>query len=330
MTQGTGRDREGMALLTVLLLVAVMAVVAVAVLDDVRFSVRRATNAETGAQAQWYADGAESLARWRITRLAALGPDPDRTPLTPDWNGRAFTLPIDGGTLTAVVRDGQACFNLNSIVEWTGDRLAGRPAAAAQLIVLGRAVGVEERRMAIIADSLMDWIDTDATARPLGAEDSAYAGLAEPYRTGGVPLAEVSELRTVRGVDREAYDRLRPHLCALPTDRSLINVNTLGAADAPLLVMLTGGSLDLPAARAVIAGRPPGGWTDASAFWSQSGLAGVDPAPGAREQTTVRTDYFSVRIDVDHGGVHAVRTALIEARPGGNARTVIRRWSAEE
>ena len=45
-------NREGMALLTVLLLVAVMSVVAVAVLDDVRFSVRRATNVETQTQAQ--------------------------------------------------------------------------------------------------------------------------------------------------------------------------------------------------------------------------------------------------------------------------------------
>jgi general secretion pathway protein K len=65
--------REGMALLTVLLLVAVMSVVAVAVLDDVRFSVRRATNAETQAQAQWYASGAEALARRQIARLLAAG-----------------------------------------------------------------------------------------------------------------------------------------------------------------------------------------------------------------------------------------------------------------
>jgi len=317
-----------MALLTVLLLVAVMAVVAVALLDDVRFSVRRTLNAETGAQAQWYADGAETLARRRIGRLAAM--DPNRTPLTPDWNGAAFTLSIDGGTLTTVVRDGQACFNLNSVVEWTGDRLAGRAAAAARLMALGRAVGVEERRMAIIVDSLIDWMDTDAAARPLGAEDGAYAGLAEPYRTGGVPLAEASELRTVRGVDHETYARLRPHLCALPTDRSLINVNTLAAADAPLLVMLTDAGLDLPRARAVIVARPTGGWPDVAAFWSQPGLRGVEAPPGAREQTTVRTDFFRVRIDVDHGGVHAVRTALVEARPAGHARTVIRRWMAEE
>lgn len=328
MKAGPRRDREGMALLAVLLLVAVMAVVAVAVLDDVRFSVRRTTNAETGAQAQWYADGAETLARRRIARLTAL--DPNRTSTTPAWNGRAVTLPIDGGTLTATVRDGQACFNLNSVVTWTGDRLAARPVGEAQLMALGRAVGVDPLRMRTITDSLIDWVDTDTTARPLGAEDSVYAALAEPYRTGGVLLAEVSELRTVRGVDKEAYDRLRPHLCALPTDRSPINVNTLAQADAPLLVMLTGGSLSLPAARAVIAARPAGGWPDPAGFWSQPALTSLQPDLAARDQVTVRTDYFAVRIDVDHGGVRAVRTALIESRPGGEARTVIRRWTLED
>jgi general secretion pathway protein K len=327
---GRGTDRAGMALLTVLLLVAVMAVVAVAVLDDVRFSVRRTANAEAGAQAQWYADGAEALVRQRIARLAAEGADANRTPLTPEWNGRVVTLPIDGGTLTAVVRDGQACFNLNSVVEWTGDRWAGRPGAAAQLLTLGEAVGVDATRMRMITDSLIDWIDTDTAARPLGAEDSAYAGLAEPYRTGGVPLAEVSELRVVRGVDSRAYARLRPHLCALPSDRSPINVNTLGPADAPLLVMLTGGALSLPAARAVIAARPAGGWSGGADFWSQTALAGLEIGPGARDQATVRTDYFDLRIDVDHGGTHAVRTALIEARPGSGTRTVIRRWTPVE
>lgn len=328
MRAGPFRDRKGMALLTVLLLVAVMAVVAVAVLDDVRFSVRRTMNAETGAQTQWYADGAETLARSRITRLVAL--DPNRTPLTPDWNGRVLALPIEGGRLTAVVRDGQACFNLNSVVKWTGDRWAGRPAAATRLRVLGRTVGIDDRRMGTITDSLIDWIDTDTAARPFGAEDSAYAGLAEPYRTGGTPLAEVSELRVIRGVDADAYRRLRPHLCALPTDRSLINVNTLSVADAPLVVMLTGGRLDLNTARGVIAARPDGGWSDVSAFWSQPALRGLEGDPEAAEQVTVRTDYFVVRIDVDRGGTRAVRTALIESRPGGTARTVIRRWVPEE
>ena len=57
--------------------------------------------------------------------------------------------------------------------------------------------------MRAIADALTDWLDADTTALPLGAEDGAYAGLAQPYRTGGVMLAEVSELRAVKGVDAD-------------------------------------------------------------------------------------------------------------------------------
>lgn len=328
MTGGSRRVREGMALLTVLLLVAVMALVATAVLDDVRFSVRRTINAETGGQAQWYADGAETLARRRIARLTSL--HPDRTPLQPAWNGQTITLPLDEGRLTATVRDGQTCFNLNSVVTWTGDRLAARPIGAAQLLSLGRAVGVDALTMRTITDSLIDWIDSDTMARSLGAEDSAYVGRAEPYRTSGTLLAEVSELRTVRGVDGDAYSRLRPYVCALPTERSPINVNTLAPADAPLVVMLTGGALGLADARAVIDRRPDAGWPDPAAFWRQPALTRLQVPLEVREQVAVRTDYFDVRIEVDHGGAHAVRTALIESRPGGPARTIIRRWTPED
>ena len=114
------------------------------------------------------------------------------------------------------------------------------------------------------------------------------------------------------------------------TVRSPINVNSLTPGDPPLLVMLTGGSLSLPASRVVIAARPAGGWPDPARFWRQPALNGLPAEPDARDQVTVRKDCFAVRIDVDHGGVRAVRTALIEPRPGGEARTVIRRWTLED
>ena len=323
------REREGMALLTVLLLVAIMSVVAVAILDDVRFSVRRATNVETQSQAQWYAAGAETLARGQITRLLAAGPS--RTPLEPQWNGRTLSFPIDGGAITATVTDGQACFNLNSLVLGFGEDLTARPLGAAQFRALGRAVGAPDSRMQAIADALTDWLDADSTPLPLGAEDGAYAGLAKPYRTGGVMLAEVSELRAVKGVDADTYRRLRPWICALPTSRlSPLNVNTLTPEQAPLLTMLTGGALAPQRARAVIAGRPRDGWPDADAFWAQPALATLQIDAEARDQITVLTRFFDLRVDVELGGSHAVRTALLEAAADGRVRTVIQRWTPEE
>lgn len=326
---GARREREGMALLTVLLLVAVMSVVAVAILDDVRFSVRRAANVETQSQAQWYAAGAETLARGQIARLLAAGPA--RTPLEPEWNGRGMSFPVDGGTITAAVTDGQACFNLNSLVLGFGEDLTARPLGAGQFLALGRVVGVPDSRMRAISDALTDWLDADTAPLPLGAEDGAYAGLADPYRTGGVMLVEVSELRAVKGVDAESYRRLRPWVCALPTSRlSPLNVNTLTPEQAPLLTMLTGGALAPDRARAVIAARPRDGWPDPAAFWAQPALAAVPVDPEARDQITVLTRFFDLRVDVELGGSHAVRTALLEAGPDGRVRTVIQRWTPEE
>ena len=314
---------RGMALLTVLLLVAVMA----ALIDDVRFALRRAANAETTAQAQWYALGAEDLARIEIARLTRA--DPQRTPLTPQWNGRPLTFPIEEGAIQATLSDGQACFNLNSLVDGEGEGLIARPQGAAQFSTLARTLGVGAG--ATLAAAATDWIDSDQTPVAGGAEDGAYAGGQRPYRTSGTLLAEVSELRAVRGFDAATYATLRPHLCALPTtDLSPINVNTLTEAQAPLLVMLSGGALSEAAARQVVARRPAAGWVDTNAFWAEPLMAAISPSDALYDQVTVRTRYFALESRVTYADAEAVSTALLEAPLAGPVRTVNRRWSLAE
>jgi len=322
------RDRKGMALLTVLLMVTVMAAIAVALLDDVRFSTRRASNLASVGQAQWYALGAEALARKRIERLIRqAGPV---TPTEPDWNGRPFAFPIEAGQIQAVVRDGQACFNLNSVVSGIDGAYVARPRGAEQLVALGRALGVDEGRMRAVAEALTDWIDSDQTPLPRGAETAAYAGRETPLRTPGALLLEPGELRLIRGVDAEVYGRLRPFVCALPTsDLSPINPNTLSVDDAPLLVMLSEGRLNPARARAAIAARPRGGWRDIGAFWSQPAMAEATPASEVYDQLTLTTRYFAFRSDVDFAGARVTRTALFRTLPDGRVETVVHRWTAE-
>jgi general secretion pathway protein K len=326
-TQPTAR--EGMALLTVLLMVAVMAAIAAAVLDDVRFSLRRATNADQMGQAQAYALGAEGLARKRLERMALTSPG--RTPVTPDWNGRPLAFPINEGSITAVIRDGQACFNLNAVVQGAPGAWVARPRGAAQLVALGRAVGLDEGRMRAVADSLTDWIDSDGAPQPRGAEDGVYAALPHPYRTPGTLVSEVSELRAVQGVDREVYSRLRPHLCALPEAvLSPINPNTLRPEDAPLLVMLTEGQVTPAQARAAIAARPADGWASVADFWNQPALRAAQPASDAYDQLTLVTRFFDLSVEVGYGEAVAVRTALLQILPDSTVRTVIHRWTPDE
>jgi general secretion pathway protein K len=89
-----------------------------------------------------------------------------------------------------------------------------------------------------LAQAIADWIDPDPDILfPDGAEDSDYTVLNPPYLAANRPFASVSELRLVKGVDREAYDKLAPVVCALPPGTPL-NVNT---APAQVLAALAEG-----------------------------------------------------------------------------------------
>ena len=82
-------EREGMALLTVLLLVAVMAALSVVMLDDIRFSVRRATNASATPTAR------DRARNWRTpaSLRASASPWPETTlvRLMHAWPSRTVT-----------------------------------------------------------------------------------------------------------------------------------------------------------------------------------------------------------------------------------------------
>ena len=318
----------GVALLTVLLLVAVMAAVSTAILDDIRFGVRRVENARNVGQAQWYALGAEALAQARIRRL--FEQDPDRTPDPAQWNGRPFEFPTDdGGMIRASISDGGACFNLNSVVEGRGELLMRRQLGIDQFEALLTALGVARARS--LAESLADWIDSDSSREAQGGEDEAYASGAEPYRTGGTLLSEVSELRAVNGLNETTYRRIRPYVCALPTsDQSTLNLNTVPVDRPELITMLTSGAVQIEPARRVLASRPNGGWGQVADFWLSPTMSAVAPTDAMLDQTRLVTRFFTLTAEVDQTGSEVVMTALLERTPAGPVRLRARRWTFEE
>lgn len=324
----TPERERGVALLTVLLLVAVMSVIAVAVLDDVRFGLRRAANARSVGQAQWYGLGAEELARVRVVRLSRA--TAGRTTLEGNWNGRPFRFPIEHGAIEARISDGVGCFNLNSLVEQRGERLVRRAEGRRQFVVLMTALGLTEPLALGLANNIADWIDTDDIADG-GAEDRDYARLDPPYRTGGAMLAEVSEIRAVRGITPDLYRRIRPYVCALPTtDLSPINVNTLSPDRAVLLTMLTDGQLPRQAAARLLAERPAAGWPDTQAFWNEPLLVDhVPPAP-VRDQVGVQTRFFTLDADIAFADAEVTLNSLFELQSAGAVRLVARRWTRDE
>ena len=311
-----GRER-GAALLTVLLLVAVIAVIAATALERLRVSTRLAGNAAALDQARGLAFAAETLATTRITAL--LSQSPDRVALVGGWYDKPYALPVPGGVATARITDGGNCFNLNSLVIRTGETdWTSYTSARVQFAQLIRLVGAPGDAQAIAA-AAADWIDTDQSPLPGGAEDANYTG----YRTAGTLMADPSELRAVAGVTPAVYAALRPWVCTLPVARlTSINVNTLSPEQAPLVAMQMPEGAGLGAIRAAILRRPELGYESAEAFLNQTSLGGeTNTASGL----AVATQWFALRIDVRLGGATLEEHALVDAS-ALPAQLVSRQW----
>lgn len=316
---------RGAALLTVLLLVAIVAVLAGTGLEKLRLATRLTGNAVALDQARALAFAAEALATGPISEL--LRRDPDRVTLLGGWSDRPVLLPFAGGGAVARVTDGGNCFNLNSLVTELDGQYVADPSTIAQFVRLARLVGVPGGEA--IAAAATDWIDSDDQPLPNGAEDGDYRGLAVPYRTAGTLMADRSELRAVAGVTPTAYARLRPWLCTLPqARRATLNVNTMAPEQAPLLAMLLPDTLGVEGARALLLRRPPTGYDSAEAFWKVPALGGSTADPAAQAQVGVTSRWFALAVDVTIGTTELQERALIDATTLP-ARLVSRQWGEE-
>lgn len=306
------KSEEGAALLTVLLLVAVMAVLAAAALERLKLGTRLAANGAATEQARAYAMAAEAVARYRIGDL--IQRDAAKTTLEGDWASRPTNFPIDGGIATARLEDGGNCFNLNGLVDQGQDGvLLARPAAIAQFARLMALAEIPPRDAETIAAAAADWIDSDTTPSPGGAEDGAYANAKTAYRTANTLMADASELRAVAGVTAPFYTRIRPFLCALPvTDLTILNINTLRLDQAALLSMVLP-ALDPARARAALGARPQRGWDSMTSFWNLPPLTAVPPTSDVANQLRLVTRWFELSVNVQLADAELENHSLIDA-----------------
>lgn len=320
-TDAGGQSERGAALLTVLLLVAVIAVLAGAALERLRLATKIGGNAVALDQARAYSQAAEILAVTKIGDLLAR--DLNRVTLAGGWSDKPFPLPIPGGVATARVSDGGNCFNLNSLVVQTSPGVyASFSPARRQFARLIRLIGAPTAAPDAIAGATSDWLDSDNTPVEQGVEDGGYTG----YRPANTLMADPSELRAVSGVTAAVYARLRPWICTLPkAEPSKINVNTLLPEQAPLFAMLLPDTLSVEGARQLLLRRPPQGFASTSEFWKLPALSAITAAPDAVAQTSVTTNWFALRVDVRLGDAEIEDHGLIDATRLP-ARLATRQW----
>ena len=293
---------RGVALLTVLLVTALVAVIVIGMIDRHRLSIARTRLTVNGAQLQAHALSAESHFRALLQAdLEQEGEGEAFDAASDDWYEPTYEPEDDLAEITMRVRDLSGRLNLNA----TRD-----PAGRDRLRRLLRALSLDET----LADAVADWIDEDQDPSGSGAEDGVYLLRDPPFRAANGAMASVTELRLLPEVDEEVFRTLLPHVAALPSQARRVNVNT---ATGPVLSALAPGMTPEAAAA----------WADPEPPWNLPGdlvarEAGFAPELG---MMSVRSRFFEVLILVEHGDGAVTLRSVIHRDPETARTTVLAR-----
>ncbi|MFA5261179.1 MAG: type II secretion system minor pseudopilin GspK [Candidatus Omnitrophota bacterium] len=111
--------------------------------------------------------------------------------------------------------------------------------------VLGALItyfGFDEDNADILASAVIDWKDSDDNTfnAPSGAERDFYLQLDPPRSCKNYPFESVEEIRMVRGMTEEIFQKIKPYITVYPfSGRFQVNLDT---APRPVLVALARGA----------------------------------------------------------------------------------------
>lgn len=193
------RSEQGIALVLVLWVVALLTIIAVALTTSQR---TESTLAANQVETVRFRALAEAGINYAVLNLLADPPIVESEGVSddfwvPDGSPRSWTFA--GETLQIAIVNETSLIDINS---------AGKDLLSALLI----AAGIPEGEEAPLVDAVLDWRDEDDLHLLNGAEDSDYAAAGLPYGAKDGPFDSVEELRQVLGFDRDLYRTLAPAL----------------------------------------------------------------------------------------------------------------------
>ncbi len=293
-------NEKGIALLVTLLILVLVVVLAHEV-----FRIG-AQSAQTGAYGRdsirciLLAEGGTGAARI-VLRLDAR--DNQYDTLDEFWSRAALPIELGDGEVAVIIEDEERKIDLNRIMLSNGNAPDEQRLAVFQRLL--DTLGIDRA----VSDAVVDWLDNDENPRVGGAESSYYLGLPKPYRAKNDLFDTIGELRLVRGVTGEVFEKLLPFVTVSSSGK--VNVNT---APKEVLMSLSagtdladGGAIDAKTADEIIEYRKDNPFTSASQIGNVStSLADLYSRTSIRNLVDVRSTYFHVRSSGDVGGT--VRT----------------------
>lgn len=297
------RRSRGFAIITVLLVVALIAVLAMQMSGRLRMQIARIASSDYAEQAYWHWMSAEALVRQVL--LLELAEDEGHTNLSQNWATQQGPYPVRGGLIAGRIRDLHSCFNLNSL--YTDDPTNAQfLLAEAQYRALLSALEVDEFSAERLTSTLIDWLDKNSELHSsLGAEDPDYESLPQPYQAANNLLSHISELRQISGYNRDIYQLLKPYVCVIPAVTSWnLNLNTVSETQPELVMAFFRGQLDINAAQGLLSARPEDGYVDVDAIRQQGeiqNLVSAGTTLSELDQLTVESEYFELQAQVQYG-----------------------------
>lgn len=225
--------QRGIALLTVLIIMASLTLVTASVTALWRKHFDITLGLLTQQQAMWNLRGAETLFIQSI----------NTSDVKSSWSGSIW---LDDEEVQWQLSDAQACFNLNSLLpvgRTMGNGTYHMPAARQVFVHLLMQSGMKEESAAHFLSGLLLLVKKHVDDPPLTS------------------FVDTSQVYLVDGADPDALARVVPLLCVLPEPRLLVSLNGLSRNDAGLLSALFMGEMSVHASKQLLDKRPPQGWS---------------------------------------------------------------------
>jgi general secretion pathway protein K len=317
-------SQSGLALISVLLIFAIVAVLAGSMIERQSLDIQRSGNLQALQQARAYSSGIEYAVRSGLHLDYENNPDIDH-PLE-EW-AKPHTYPLQPGTAEIQIIDAQSRFNLNGLHKTATNKTA----QIQRFKNLLAELGLDQT----IADHAQKFMDEDSLV------DDDYLSAEVPYRASYNLFKHPSELFLVQGVDADTYRKLIPYITALPVNATL-NVNT--ASNKVMAALSTAWSLS--DADAVIGNRGDKGLATVDEFWNLSEVqqftgSAAAPNGGSSNQNTkevwdktdfsVNSQFFEVFAKVTLADrVATIEMLIYRNAQSGEMRTYYRDYSRTE
>ena len=320
---------KGVALITVMLIIALIAILATQMTARLQLQMQRTTNIGSNQQAYWYAMGAEAFAK-RIL-IQSLEDDAEVTHLGQLWAQGENTFPVDFGEITGEITDLNSCFNLNALrVDSQEDSSATAakksPARSAfeELLIAINIEGVGSFEAEYMTDALTDWLDADGSISSSGgAEDSDYAAKEFPYLAANHYLASIGELRVIEHFTVDVIEKLKEYVCILPnTNMNKININTIAQDQPEILVAMLGISQN--EASQALSSRGEEGFKDINEFFALTELVEAKIAPEKKQFFAVKSEYFKLKTTASFNNSYFALNTIMKVDDKNNINVISR------